>query len=112
MSAVIELIGREHRERLAKVLRETWGHLAPEPGRSYRGSILFAASEYGDYPVMPIRAEFDGLPDSPWFYEALCEFVAAQDVEPGVHLFVGTLRDERFSGQVRSVPTGQEASGA
>jgi hypothetical protein len=55
--APIEAVYRE------AVLRDTWGHLAPEPGRKYAGTILFTHSEYGDITV--IRTDFPGLPDSP-----------------------------------------------
>lgn len=51
----------------------TFGHLAPELGREYAGSILFAHGEYGDY--LPIRTKFEELPDSPWFFEGMCDFI-------------------------------------
>lgn len=48
-----------------RVMHQTWGHLAPEPGRKYRGDVLFAHGEYGDLVVL--RDNFDNLPGSPWF---------------------------------------------
>lgn len=58
----------------ARALAETFGHLAPDTEAVYIGSILFTHSGYGDGTV-PIRADFDGLPDSPWFYDGMCEFI-------------------------------------
>ena len=49
----------------AAVMQNTWGHLAPKPGRAYIGHVVFAYGAYGD--IVPIRCEFDGLDDSPWF---------------------------------------------
>jgi hypothetical protein len=57
----------------------TFGHLAPEPGRTYAGSILFAHGEYGDY--LPIRTDFPELPDSPWFFEGMCDFILDHGTE-------------------------------
>ncbi len=73
----------------ARVLTATFGHLAPSVRKKYHGSIVFAHSEYG--PLVPIRAEFKGLADSPWFFEHLNQFVSEQVTEPGaIYRFDGT----------------------
>lgn len=84
--APVEALYRE------QVQRATWGHLAPEAGRTYRGTILFAIGEYGD--VVPVRVRFKGLPDSPWFFDAMIDFLIEQSRD-------GALKDGhiyRFSG--------------
>lgn len=100
----------EHEARYkAAVMNSTWGHLAPKPRRVYRGEILFAHGEYRDLVVL--RSNFKGLPDSPWFYEDLHNFVAdkASKRRSGAVLrFVGTYTmfkngKGRFSGKVRDV---------
>ncbi|MEU0837301.1 hypothetical protein [Streptomyces sp. NPDC005969] len=77
--------------RAAQVEADTWGHLAPETGRVYTGSIVFAHGKYGD--VIPLQASFEDLPDSPWFFHGLMDFIGAQDTEPGmVYRFSGTYQ--------------------
>lgn len=66
--APVEAINREI------VKANTWGHLAPEPRRSYSGVILFATSEYGG-DRMVIRTDFPGMNDNPWFFEDLHEWM-------------------------------------
>lgn len=41
----------------ARIMGETWGHLAPKPSNIYTGTIMFAHSEYGD--LVPLRTAFD-----------------------------------------------------
>lgn len=90
-----------------QVHRATWGHLAPEPARVYVGEILFAHGEYGD--IVPLRVNFKDLPDSPWFFEGMNEFIASRPTTPGkVYRFTGTYRQlrngrHRFSGYTRLV---------
>jgi hypothetical protein len=87
-----------------QVIAATFGHLAPEPRKAYPGTILFTHSEYGQ--LVPIRAHFDGLPDSPWFFEHLNDFVADKaTVAGGVYRFKGTYMlckngNARFVGKV------------
>lgn len=78
-----------------EVMEDTWGHLRPQPRRSYKGSILFAVSAYSAFGVSVIDTEFDGLPGSPWFYEDLCDWLNEDErykLEPGVYRFTGTYR--------------------
>jgi hypothetical protein len=91
----------------AQVLAATFGHLAPSIRKKYHGSILFTQSAYGS--LVPIRADFPDLPDSPWFFEHLNDFVAERAREPGkVYRFDGTYMVFRngspsFSGKVIEV---------
>jgi hypothetical protein len=73
----------------ARVMGETWGHLAPKPRNAYRGSILFAQSEYGD--LVALRTDFPDLPDSPWLFNDIMEFICAAKTEAGgIYEFEGT----------------------
>jgi hypothetical protein len=56
-----------------RVMSETFGHLAPKTDRAYSGTILFIHGEYGD--DVPLRVDFPDLPDSPWFFEGMCDFI-------------------------------------
>jgi hypothetical protein len=94
------------------VMHATWGHLAPEPRRLYRGEILFAHGDYGDHVV--IRCKFKDLPDSPWFYDQLTDWTsdkAFKHPRGTILKFEGTYMmfkngKGRFSGQVRRVRVG------
>ena len=79
-----------------KVMQHTWGHLAPSRGKIYTGEILFAFSEYGDY--VPIHAHFEGLDDSPWFFNDMLDFVS-QVKEPGIYKFKGNYVNHQFKGE-------------
>ncbi len=73
----------------AAVMANTWGHLAPDQDKLYRGSILFAQGAYRDLVV--IQCGFPGLPDSPWFYQHLQDFIDEQETESGcLYAFRGT----------------------
>lgn len=90
----------------------TWGHLAPKPRKKYVGHILFAFGEYGD--CVPIRSQFVGLRDSPWFFDDLMEFIGEQctDARRGqVWRFDGSYTKNlddtcSFVGELRMIPTG------
>lgn len=54
-----------------KVQHETFGHLFPESGSTFNGSIRVALSDYGDLIVL---SDDSNVPSSPWWYEALTIF--------------------------------------
>lgn len=91
----------------SRVLASTFGHLAPSVRKKYRGTIIFTQSAYG--ALVPIRADFPSLPDSPWFFEHLSDFVTERAVEPGkVYRFEGSYMvfkngNPSFSGTVTEV---------
>lgn len=89
-----------------RVLRETWGHLAPKKNKKYRGHITFACTEYGRQHVL-INASFD-VPDSPWFYDAMYTFISDQlwdsKLERGVvYYFEGVFCNYTFTGPITRV---------
>lgn len=78
------------------VMQDTWGHLAPEKGVTYRGVITFGPG-YGDSAAI-LHMEFAGLPDSPWLLDAATDFVGRYKTVPYGHVrkcFV-TVRNYRF----------------
>lgn len=54
-------------------MNDTWGHLAPVPGKQYSGYILFYYGAYGDTTV--INDDFPDLPSSPWYYDDMYDYV-------------------------------------
>lgn len=76
----------------ARVAADTWGHLAPQPRRAYHGTMVLAASEYGGDRII-IRTDFADLPDSPWFFDDLHEWLFSKRVqlnEGGIYEWSGT----------------------
>lgn len=88
----------------AAVLRDTWGHLAPDKGRKYLGFVVFACGEFGD--IVSLHSDFGTLDSSPWFYDALSDFMAGHALKENtdggaVFRFDGHFRNYRFVGKVR-----------
>jgi len=82
------------------VLKDTWGHLAPVHGKSYRGYIVFTKTAYGDLEI--VDADFTDLPDSPWLFDAMNDFVfddLKSLADGAVYRFEGTFRNYRFRGK-------------
>ncbi len=104
MEAVFAPVEARYR---AQVEAQTWGHLAPTPRQKYPGTIVFAHGEYGD--IAPVKVDFPGLPDSPWFFGGMNEFIGSRaTVEGNVYLFSGTYMMRKngthaFSGKVRAI---------
>lgn len=101
----MSLIDAYGARREAEVMQETWGHMAPNPNREYTGSVLFTHGAYGD--LTAISVDFDGLDDSPWFYEHLHDWFVNLDTEPEkIYRFGGTYcsdRATRFVGAIDAV---------
>lgn len=86
------------------VMKETWGHLAPKRNRAYKGFVVFALGcfECGDLNPTPLECEFGSLDSSPWFYDALIEFLQSLNGETGgVYRWDGTFKNYEFIGTVR-----------
>ena len=92
----------------AQVRADTWGHLAPVKNKSYRGTLVYAVGCLGNDPLNPIAlsCEFESLDSSPWFYDAVQEFMQSRDNASGcVYEFKGTFKNYKFKGTVRTVFT-------
>lgn len=89
------------------VLQDTWGHLAPQKNRSYKLSILFMVSEYGNTGNTLIDTKLaDDLKDSPWLYDAINEEINKHELkDSGVYRIDGTFRNFRFYGKPKKVYT-------
>jgi hypothetical protein len=94
----------------AQVLKATWGHLAPAKNKTYRGHAIFAFGCFGSDCLNPTVLECEiGLDSSPWFYDALIEFLGTfggDDATGGVYRWDGTFRNYEFKGSVRRLPLG------
>lgn len=91
------------------VREDTWGHLRPRPDVWHPGVIVFAESAFDGRVIL--HADFgDAVPDSPWFYEQLHEWLDEQDAETGrLYTFTGRYRTGRsdayeFRGEITCVP--------
>lgn len=93
-------VERRYREA---VLRETWGHLAPEKNKSYPGRIVFSFGVYdcGNLNPVVLVCDFGELDGGPWFYNALINFL--DQYTPGetgvVYEWTGTFRNYKFKGR-------------
>lgn len=88
----------------ADVIAATWGHLAPRERKTYSGYIVFAVPEYDSGNPCIVQADFKGLEDSPWLYDAMVSF-AEQAHRAGVYRFDGTFRNYEFKGDIRRIST-------
>lgn len=89
-----------------QVLRATWGHLAPQKGASYRGSVVFAFGCFGSDHLNPtvLFCDFDGLDSSPWFYDALITFLGTKGGKAGAaFVWSGEFKNYKFRGRFRRV---------
>lgn len=74
-----------------QVHQDTWGHLMPEQGRAYPGTLLFAKGVYRD--VVVIRSDFGDLDGGPWFYDHVHDYIHDHAGDEGtISRFTGTYR--------------------
>jgi len=88
----------------AQIMAQTWGHLAPKKGKTYSGYVVFALGCFGSDPLnpTPLECELNGLDSSPWFFDALIEFLQSIKAETGgVYRWDGTFRNYEFVGVVQ-----------
>lgn len=105
-------------QQMAIVEAQTFGHLAPELQRCYSGWILFAWSVYSGDGVIVVDEHFEGLMNSPWFYQDVNDFLDSRCPQyprkptklkqGGVYRFEGTYTKfktggYRFSGKITTV---------
>ena len=87
-----------------ETMRDTWGHLAPKENQKYLGGFVFAVGCYGGLEPVVISCGFDGLDDSPWFYQSLYNYIFTLDMEAGkVYRFKGDFCNTVFDGQVSEI---------
>ena len=97
-------------------MKATWGHLAPKRNKKYRGFIVFAIGCFGSDHLNPtvLSCELKDLDSSPWFYDALMDFLSDQqecDNEKSafkignVYRFDGFFRNYEFVGTMRRLKT-------
>lgn len=94
----------------AEVMADTWGHLAPKKNRTYRGHVVFVIGLFGSDNLNPtvLECEFktnkgEELDSSPWFYDALQDFLQSLEKSEevgGIFRFEGTFRNYEFNGFV------------
>ena len=91
--APIEIINQEI------VMRDAWGHLAPESSEKYDGYIICAIGCTGDSIIFDY--EFENLDGGPWLWEDVCDFTFNQDFPhrvPALYRFEGWYKDRQFGG--------------
>lgn len=94
----------------AQVMADTWGHLAAKKNKTYQGVLVFAVGIFGSDDLNPtalhceFRAGEDELNSSPWFFDAMADFIGSlKCVAGGVYRFDGTFRNYRFKGKVSTI---------
>lgn len=70
-----------------QVMQDTWGHLAPQRGKSYKGIMVYAHGGYGD--IVLLDATFENLSSSPWLFEAMQEYIGENCKDEGVYKWEG-----------------------
>lgn len=87
----------------AQVLKATWGHLAPRRHKAYSGHVVFAVGCFGSDPLNPVALECEiGLDSSPWFFDAMEDFMQSLKCEEGgVYRWDGVFKNYEFKGTVR-----------
>ncbi len=66
-----------------KAMQDTWGHLYPEPGKTYYGEMLIAVGEYGDLII--VKSDFPGLEYSPQRFELAHSIFNLHRFDEGIH---------------------------
>ncbi len=87
-----------------RILQETFGHLAPEENKEYRGFVVFAIGCCGSDHLnpTPLEIEFGDLDSSPWLFDSLIEMLQGlQTTEGGVYRWEGRFRNYKWSGRMR-----------
>jgi hypothetical protein len=91
------------------VMQDTWGHLAPKKNKIYKGRVVFAIGCYdsGDLNPTPLTSDFEDLSSSPWFYDALHDFLRnlpEKYRETGcVYEWVGTFKNYQLEGKINTI---------
>lgn len=75
-----------------EAMQGTWGHLFPE-GQSYKGIVRIAFSEYGGQVIIQDERPFE---DSPWWMEALTDWLLEIDDQTGGEVWEYNIDIEIF----------------
>jgi hypothetical protein len=73
-----EVFAEAEAQYKAKVMANTWGHLAPAAQTKYTGWILFTLGCHGDNTVIDYEfndAHHNELPGSPWFTDHMMDLI-------------------------------------
>jgi len=71
------------------VMKDTWGHFYPVPGKKYTGTMLIAVGDYGDQVIL--KSEFQNLECSPQRYALEHSVFDHTDFDEGIHKVSCTL---------------------
>lgn len=86
--------------------KDTFGHLAPEKNKAYAGRLVVAVGCFGSDRLNPTAmiVDFTGLDSSPWFYEAVREFMHKHCTEEGcLYEWNGLFHNYEFTGKFRKI---------
>lgn len=78
-------VGAERKRQ--SVMQDTWGHLAPKKGRSYKGYMIWAYGGWGE--IVLLDAAFTNLNDSPWLFEAMQDYIGEHLDGEGIYKWEG-----------------------
>lgn len=87
----------------AEIIAHTWGHLAPKKNKVYCVQIVWAlgAFDCGHLNPTVLQCELKVLDSSPWFYDAMIDFLRNHSQESGaVFRFDGYFKNYQFIGKI------------
>lgn len=62
------------------VMQDTWGHLAPQTGTTYKGFVLFAHDGFSAHLLLDF--DFAGLDGNPWTMEHVSDWWSNETKKP------------------------------
>lgn len=84
MSTIVDAYAERKKQQ---VMQETWGHLAPKKGKTYKGYMIWAYGGWGE--IVLLAAAFKNLNDSPWLFEAMQEYIGEHLDGEGIYKWEG-----------------------
>ena len=103
MSTVVDVFA-ERKKR--EIMQDTWGHLAPKKGNSYKGYMIWAYGGWGD--IILLDAAFEKLSDSPWLFNSMQEYIGEHFDSEGLYKWEGYFKKldkecYRFVGKIKKL---------
>ena len=96
------LVDAYSERKAIEVNQDTWGHFAPKKAKRYKTRIVFAIGCYesGYLNPTPICVEVENLPDSPWLYEDVMDYLQTigEMPEGTIWEFNGFYENRQFAG--------------